>query len=152
MDVCSRVELVVRFSKIATVALADGVYSRSFEGSGTVIHHDPHTGLGLVVVDRNTVPVASCDILVSFAAFPCESPGKVEYLHPTHNFAIVSYDASKLPKRAADAVKPIAFGERFWFSNCLPILNLCFFQRPRPTPFPHCAAAMRWCWSGCPRS
>ena len=94
---------------IATVALADGVYSRSFEGSGTVIHHDPHTGLGLVVVDRNTVPVASCDILVSFAAFPCESPGKVEYLHPTHNFAIVSYDASKLPKRAADAVKPIAF-------------------------------------------
>ena len=94
---------------IATVALADGVYSRSFEGSGTVIHHDPHTGLGLVVVDRNTVPVASCDILVSFAAFPCESPGKVEYLHPTHNFAIVSYDASKLPKPAADAVKPIAF-------------------------------------------
>jgi hypothetical protein len=94
---------------IATVALADGVYSRSFEGSGTVIHHSPDTGLGLVVVDRNTVPVASCDILVSFAAFPCESPGKVEYLHPTHNFAIVSYDASKLPKRAADAVKPIAF-------------------------------------------
>ena len=94
---------------IATVALADGVYSRSFEGSGAVIHHDPSTGLGLVVVDRNTVPIASCDILVSFAAFPCEIGGKVEYLHPTHNFAVVSYDAGALPRRARESIRPIAF-------------------------------------------
>ena len=94
---------------IATVALADGVYSRSFEGSGAVIHHDPNTGLGLVVVDRNTVPIASCDILVSFAAFPCEIGGKVEYLHPTHNFAVVSYDAGALPRRARESIRPIAF-------------------------------------------
>jgi hypothetical protein len=57
---------------VATVALADGVYSRSFEGNGTVVHHDPKSGLGLVLVDRNTVPVASCDVLVSFAAYPHE--------------------------------------------------------------------------------
>ncbi len=94
---------------IATVALADGVYSRSFEGSGAVIHHDPSTGLGLVVVDRNTVPIASCDILVSFAAFPCEIAGKVEYLHPTHNFAVVSYEAGALPSRARESIRPIAF-------------------------------------------
>lgn len=98
---------------IATVALADGVYSRSFEGSGAVIHHDPNTGLGLVVVDRNTVPIASCDILVSFAAFPCEIGGKVEYLHPTHNFAVVSYDAGALPRRAKESIRPIAFAQGY---------------------------------------
>ena len=74
-----------------------------------MIHHDPNTGLGLVVVDRNTVPIASCDILVSFAAFPCEIGGKVEYLHPTHNFAVVSYDAGALPRRARESIRPIAF-------------------------------------------
>ena len=95
---------------IATVALADGVYSRSFEGSGAVIHHDPNTGLGLVVVDRNTVPIASCDILVSFAAFPCEIGGKVEYLHPTHNFAVV-YDAGPEARAVIDhRVRPTGFG------------------------------------------
>ena len=53
--------------------------------------------LGIVLVDRNTVPIASCDILISFAAFPLEVSGRVEYLHPTHNFALVSYDARALP-------------------------------------------------------
>ena len=93
---------------VATVALADGVYSRSFEGNGTVVHHDPkESGLGLVLVDRNTVPVASCDVLVSFAAYPHEVAAKVEYLHPTHNFGIVSYDAAAMPRAAAAAVKTI---------------------------------------------
>ena len=93
---------------IATVALADGVYTRSFEGNGAIIHHDPHgDGLGLVLVDRNTVPVASCDILISFAAYPHEATGRVEYLHPTHNFALVSYDAAALPAAAATAIRGI---------------------------------------------
>ena len=97
---------------IATVALADGVYTRSFEGNGAIIHHDPSgTGLGLVLVDRNTVPVASCDVLISFAAHPHESTGRVEYLHPTHNFALVSYDAAALPDAARRAIRPIATRE-----------------------------------------
>jgi S1-C subfamily serine protease len=97
---------------IATVALADGVYTRSFEGNGAIIHHDPGgDGLGLVLVDRNTVPVASCDILISFAAYPHETPGRVEYLHPTHNFALVSYDAAAIPAAAATAIKAIAMAD-----------------------------------------
>ena len=56
--------LCVARCDIASVALADGVYSRSFEGNGLVLHHDPDgTGAGLVAVDRNTVPISSCDVL-----------------------------------------------------------------------------------------
>ena len=89
---------------IATVALADGVYSRSFEGNGAVVHHDPEgTGLGLVVVDRNTVPIASCDVTISFASYPHETTGEVAFLHPTHNFALVSYDAREMARTHPEA-------------------------------------------------
>jgi hypothetical protein len=86
--------LCVARCDIASVALADGVYSRSFEGNGLVLHHDPFgSGIGLVAVDRNTVPISSCDVLLTFAAYPHEIAGAVEFLHPTKNFALVSYDA-----------------------------------------------------------
>ena len=89
---------------IATVALADGVYSRSFEGNGTVVHHDPDgTGLGLIVVDRNTVPIASCDVTINFASYPHETTGEVAFLHPTHNFALVSYDAREMARTHPEA-------------------------------------------------
>ena len=59
--------LCVAKCDIASVALADGVYSRSFEGNGLVLHHDIGENIGIVVVDRNTVPVSSCDVLVSIS-------------------------------------------------------------------------------------
>jgi membrane-associated protease RseP (regulator of RpoE activity) len=46
---------------------------------------------GLVVVDRNTVPVSLGDVRIIFAG-TLEIPGKVEFVHPLHNLAIVSYD------------------------------------------------------------
>ena len=46
---------------------------------------------GLVVVDRNTVPVAMGDVRITFAG-TLEMPGKVEFVHPLHNLAIVGYD------------------------------------------------------------
>tara|TARA_B110000977_G_scaffold51524_1_gene70019 strand:+ start:6846 stop:9953 length:3108 start_codon:yes stop_codon:yes gene_type:complete len=91
---------------IASVALADGVYSRSFEGNGLVLHHDLKNNIGIVVVDRNTVPISSCDVLLTFAAYPCEVAANVEFLHPTKNFALVSYRVDALPEVARGCIKP----------------------------------------------
>lgn len=56
---------------------------------------------GLVLVDRNTVPVGLGDIMLSFGAHPAEVPGRVRFLHPLHNFAILSYNPQDLPKQVS---------------------------------------------------
>ena len=53
--------------------------------------------LGLVVTDRNTVPVSVGDIMVLFGAHPAEVEARIRFLHPLHNFAILSYDPADLP-------------------------------------------------------
>ncbi|PKA48973.1 Protease Do-like 7 [Apostasia shenzhenica] len=74
--------------------MLDGVHSQHFFGTGVVIFHAET--IGLAVVDRNTVAVSFCDVIISFAAFPVEIPGEVIFLHPVHNYAIVAYDPSAL--------------------------------------------------------
>ena len=61
---------------------------------GLVVHHDGR--LGLVLVDRNTVAIGLGDVTLSFGAYPAEARGVVRFLHPLHNFALVSYDATQL--------------------------------------------------------
>ena len=63
-------------------------------GSGVIVHSSE--GVGLVVVDRSTVPVNGGNITLSFGAYPDELPARVRFLHPLHNFAIVSYDPCSL--------------------------------------------------------
>jgi S1-C subfamily serine protease len=94
---------------VPLVALADGVHSRSFAGNGLVVHHDPSqspSGLGLVLVDRNTVAIGACDVNLSFGAHPAEVAGSVRFLHPLHNFAVVSYRLADLPSEALKRIKP----------------------------------------------
>ncbi len=64
-----------------------GVTGRSFHGTGLVVD----TAHGLVIVDRNTVPVAEGDVRITFAG-AIEVPGKVIFVHPIHNLAVVAYD------------------------------------------------------------
>ncbi len=90
-----------------------GVGDRHYYGTGLIVDKER----GLVLVDRNTVPLAIGDVTITFAA-SLEVRGKVEQLHPLHNYAIVSYDPASIgttPVREArfdtSTVHP---GEKVW--------------------------------------
>ncbi|RKO95887.1 trypsin-like serine protease, partial [Caulochytrium protostelioides] len=57
------------------------------QGAGLILDAER----GLVVVSRNIIPFTLGDFSLTFAD-SIILPGKVEFLHPLHNFAIVSYD------------------------------------------------------------
>jgi S1-C subfamily serine protease len=68
-----------------------GVAERHYYGTGLIVDKER----GYVVVDRNTVPIAIGDVKITFAG-SLEVKGKIERLHPLHNFAIVSYDPASI--------------------------------------------------------
>ena len=68
-----------------------GVSERHYYGTGLIVDKER----GYVLVDRNTVPIAIGDVTVTFAG-SLEVKGKIEQLHPLHNFAIVSYDPKSI--------------------------------------------------------
>jgi S1-C subfamily serine protease len=76
-----------------------GVTEKNYHGTGVIVD----AKRGLVVIDRNTVPVAMGDVRLTFNG-TVEVPGKVEFIHPLHNLAVVSYDPQSIgdtPVRAA---------------------------------------------------
>ena len=76
--------VLVNFDMPYTIS---GVADRYYYGTGLIADAER----GWVVVDRNTVPVAMGDVRLTFAG-TLEIPGRVEYIHPLHNLAVVSYD------------------------------------------------------------
>jgi len=88
-----------------------GVADRYYYGTGLVAD----AARGWIIVDRNTVPVAMGDVRLTFAG-TIEIPGRVEYIHPLHNLAVVSYDPKLLGntpvKSATFVTKPIVAGQQ----------------------------------------
>jgi len=64
-----------------------GISERNYHGTGLIVDAER----GLVVTDRNTVPLSLGDVRLTFGG-SLEIPGKVVYVHPLHNLAVVSYD------------------------------------------------------------
>ena len=69
----------------------DNVYATNFTGVGLVVDSER----GLIVTDRNTVPVEIGDLEITFFS-TYKVPGKVVYLHPLHNIALLQYDPALL--------------------------------------------------------
>ena len=116
IETISRSLVVVNFDMPYTVS---GVAERHYYGTGLIVD----TERGLVVVDRNTVPVAIGDVSVTFAG-SLEVRGKVEYVHPLHNLAVVSYDPATIgdtPVKAASFnTETPAPGEDIWVVGLKP--------------------------------
>ena len=90
-----------------------GVAERHYYGTGLVVD----AARGLVVVDRNTVPIAMGDVTITFAG-SLQIAGHVEYIHPLHNLAVVAYDPALIgdtPVRAARFSKEkLEAGDDVW--------------------------------------
>lgn len=88
--------VLVNFAMPFSVA---GITERNYHGTGLILDAER----GLVVVDRNTVPVAVGDVRVTVGG-SVEIPARVAYVHPLHNLALVEFDPALLdgtPIRAA---------------------------------------------------
>ena len=90
-----------------------GVTEKNYHGTGVIVD----AARGLVAIDRNTVPVAMGDVRITFAG-TVEVPGKVVFIHPLHNLAVVSYDPKSIgttPVRSATLLtEPLAEGQDVW--------------------------------------
>ena len=76
-----------------------GVTERHYHGAGLIVDAQR----GLIVTDRDTVPESLGDVRLTFAG-TIEIPGKIVYVHPLHDLAVIHYDPKLIgatPVRAA---------------------------------------------------
>jgi len=80
--------VLVNFEMPFSVA---GVTERNYHGTGLIVDAER----GLVVVDRNTVPVPVGDVRITVAG-SVEIPARVAYVHPLHNLTLLEFDRALL--------------------------------------------------------
>lgn len=91
----------------------NGIGDSHYAGAGLIIDKDE----GLVLVDRNTVPMGLGDVRVVFAGV-LDVPAKVIFVHPLHNMSIIQYDPKLLGDtevREAEFVnEKLETGDKVW--------------------------------------
>jgi len=91
----------------------NGISDSHYSGAGLVIDKDD----GLVLVDRNTVPVSVGDVRIVFAG-ALDIPAKVVFVHPLHNISIIQYDPNLLGETDISEVEfdteDLESGDKVW--------------------------------------
>lgn len=97
----------------------DGVSETHYVGAGLIVD----AKRGLVVVDRDTVPVAMGDARITFAG-ALQIPAKVLYLDPLHDLAVLQYNpkliGSTPVRNAVFSPRSLRPGERAWLVGYQP--------------------------------
>ncbi|KAI9311470.1 hypothetical protein BX666DRAFT_1995435 [Dichotomocladium elegans] len=96
--------------------LVDGMKATQFFGTGIIVSKSPP----LIVCDRDTIPISLGDILITFAN-SIIIPGKLLFLHPLYNFAVITYDPTLIGETPVNAVefsdKELSQGDDVWFTS-----------------------------------
>jgi len=79
--------------------MVDGIACSSYLGVGLIVD----SKAGLILVDRNTVPMALGDVLVTFGGSQ-EVTGRVVFCHPVHNFSLVKFNPEEVDQHFTEAV------------------------------------------------
>ena len=91
----------------------EGLYGDRFIGSGVIVDAER----GLVVTDRDTVPVAAGQVRLTFGG-SLEVPAEVVAVSPFHNVAVVRYDPARIGDTPVRAVRftdhPLEEGDTAW--------------------------------------
>ncbi|CAB4482019.1 uncharacterized protein OCT59_029483 [Rhizophagus irregularis] len=78
----------------------NGIRTTHSYGAGVIVSIEPP----LIICDRYTVPTSIGDIFITFAN-SIIIPGKVIYLHPLYNYAILTYDKTLLGETPVKAIE-----------------------------------------------
>jgi hypothetical protein len=95
--------LVMVDTDMPSSGFIDGVYARHFSRTGMVVYHSKT--MGIVAVDKDTMPISVSDVNLEFASNLMNIPGDVVFLHPIHSYALIAYDSSALGPTGAAAVR-----------------------------------------------
>ena len=91
----------------------DGQNYEHYSGTGLVLDADT----GLVLVDRNTVPIKMLEVSINVSGI-AEIPAEVVFIHPLHSYALLKYDPKLLPgsplKSAPLSSKSLSAGDALW--------------------------------------